>query len=180
MVLPQGISGGNIAVLYSCTTNQWKLTDFELTTECPSNGAGQTEERRGTPGFRAPELIQNNPGEFTSKTDIWAAGCIYIQLVTGIKAFYNDWHVFQYAQSKEYLPILESHRFALSDLFFRPTAHSMISSDSRFRPDALSLQQRFEFFDQIIQLRITISPSRKATLAQCHHCCRSHRMVLSS
>jgi len=54
-----------------------------------------TTSARGTPGYRAPELLKE-PASFTNKVDIWSLGCIFYELVTGSQLFKNDVHVFEY------------------------------------------------------------------------------------
>ena len=50
--------------------------------------AQSTYWARGTPGYRAPELL--NESRYTNKVDVWAMGCILYELVTGRKAFDTD------------------------------------------------------------------------------------------
>jgi serine/threonine protein kinase len=55
-----------------------------------------TNYSRGTPSYRAPELITN--GKYNNKVDIWAIGCILFELVFREKAFVGDYAVLQYHQ----------------------------------------------------------------------------------
>ena len=92
-----------------------------------SDHAIPTHASRGTGGYRAPELVADI-GHFTNKVDIWAFGCILFELITGTKAFLNDWAVREYYQTNsskdvvvpEYPPLLQCQiSQILIDLFQR-------------------------------------------------------------
>jgi NIMA (never in mitosis gene a)-related kinase len=63
----------------------WKLTDFGISGPALSKGV-TTKFSRGTPCYRAPELLDEQ-ARFTEKVDIWALGCILYEVATGDKAF---------------------------------------------------------------------------------------------
>jgi serine/threonine protein kinase len=73
-------------ILY-CTGSQsqvWKLTDFAFSAAKMS----LLLPERGTSGYNAPELLAD--GRFsTSRSDIWALGCILYELATGRRLFQN-------------------------------------------------------------------------------------------
>lgn len=77
-------------VLFSKKRQMWKITDFGLSTYATSKKAVTTRYSRGTTGYRAPELLEEKP-TFNNKVDIWALGCIFYELITGSKAFHDDW-----------------------------------------------------------------------------------------
>ena len=85
-------------VLLSERTRSWKITDFGLTSEGTSRRAYTTRYGRGTDCYRAPELMSDHT-IVSMKSDIWALGCIIFELVSGAKAFQNDFHVFQFASN---------------------------------------------------------------------------------
>jgi serine/threonine protein kinase len=87
-----------LLVLFSNEDNVWKLGDFGLVAEGTSNTAKTTSRARGTPCYRAPELVRESSA-FSRKTDIWALGCILHELVFSKKAFDNDYKVFEFASS---------------------------------------------------------------------------------
>ena len=60
---------------------------------------------RGTPGYRAPELLNEDHATFNNKVDIWAMGCILYQMVFRKKAFNNDYAVLNYALTKKPLDL---------------------------------------------------------------------------
>lgn len=66
----------------------WKLADFGISAVALSEGA-TTKQSRGTPCYRAPELLQTS-ATFTVKVDMWALGCILYECFTGSKAFDRD------------------------------------------------------------------------------------------
>jgi|SRR5277367_3205256 len=88
-------------VLYSHEHEAWKIADFGLTSEGSSQKACSTRYSRGTPGYRAPELLRED-GKYTNKVDIWALGCILYELVFETKAFQSDWDV-QYSKCNDSL-----------------------------------------------------------------------------
>jgi serine/threonine protein kinase len=61
-------------VLFSRKDRKWKISDFGFTSECSSNSLQFSEFGRGTPGYRAPEVISSQ--KVNAKADIWALGCI--------------------------------------------------------------------------------------------------------
>jgi serine/threonine protein kinase len=71
-------------------TKRWLLTDFGFSTNIESGRIGFSNVRRGTPGYRAPELAdvtfdkdgKEKPAEYTRNADIWAIGCIIMQVAT--------------------------------------------------------------------------------------------------
>src|SRR5271155_1185334 len=117
-----------ILVLYSNKFRLWKIVDFGIMSHGTSDHAIPTHASRGTGGYRAPELVAD-VGHFTNKVDIWAFGCILFELITGTKAFLNDWAVREYYQTNsskdvtapEYTPLLLQSQISpiVIDLFHR-------------------------------------------------------------
>jgi len=68
-----------------------------------------TEAQKGTPSYRAPELLKE--GIFDDSVDIWALGCIFYELACKRRAFSDDWTVLEYANST-------TQRHSLSDGVF--------------------------------------------------------------
>jgi Protein kinase domain/Ankyrin repeats (3 copies) len=109
-----------------------------------------TEFQRGTPGFRAPELLGTS--HFSNRVDIWAIGCILYEIVTRQKLFQTDFEVWNinHEADPEYLSKLK-----LTGVILLPNiAHSHVSEclrgllqkDPRKRPSALSLNTLFESY----------------------------------
>jgi serine/threonine protein kinase len=85
-------------VLYGVRDKQWKLTDFGISAEATSKRGVSTVFSRGTPSYRAPELLMEEP-TFNKKVDVWALGCVLHEMVTGKTAFPDDWAVRQYSST---------------------------------------------------------------------------------
>jgi serine/threonine protein kinase len=68
-------------------------------------------DRRGTDGYRAPEIPEFNydpsgnsvPGTFSKGSDVWALGCILFEIATtrNRRAFGSDYETIAYTQSLE-------------------------------------------------------------------------------
>ena len=70
--------------------------------DATSKQAVVTEYARGTPCYRAPELVQmSGSAVFTNKVDIWSLGCVLGELLSGTKVFGSDWAVHQYYEGTD-------------------------------------------------------------------------------
>ena len=85
----------------------WKVADFGATAEGTSKGKFTTVYSRGTPSYRAPELLTDTPF-YNAKSDIWAVGCIFYELAAKRKAFNGDLGVERYAVSPTIFSIPET------------------------------------------------------------------------
>ena len=94
-------------MLYCLEDDDWKIADFGSTAEGTSKGKFTTVYSRGTPSYRAPELLTDTPF-YNSKSDIWAGGCIFYELAAKKKAFTSDLGVERYAMSPTTLSIPEN------------------------------------------------------------------------
>jgi len=83
-------------VLYSRKDSAWKLADFGITSDGTARRGRTTTGRRGTPGYRAPELMSDANSVYNNKVDIWAVGCIFYEFPVGTRAFSTDWAVIQH------------------------------------------------------------------------------------
>jgi serine/threonine protein kinase len=66
-----------------------KLIDFGLMVKLPSNGIFLCETIHGTAGYVAPESIKYC--QYSTKSDIWQAGCILYSLLSGFQAFHPQY-----------------------------------------------------------------------------------------
>jgi len=138
-------------VLYSSYSKGWKIADFGFSSEGSSRNVNVSEALRGTPSYRAPELLRDNV--YTTKVDIWAVGCILYEIVTQQKAFENDWRVAQcYAESKSLLKIPPTH-YGQSSQFFTTVIHETLHWEWERRPSAQILHSEFLTFNSsLLQL----------------------------
>ena len=162
--------------------------------EGSTKGVQTTEHSRGTPCYRAPELLLNPDGKntFTNKVDIWALGCILFELVFGSKAFRSDFDI--YAYSAEHTAFTSGLRIpektflrlpeALSKLYIRYISdriQEMLDVDVSARPTAKVL---CETFDNLLQsqktsvesyLEVSLQPSRRLKTKRMGNCVRFPR-----
>ena len=78
----------------------WKIADFGITQEGTARTPLVTTSRRGTVGYRAPELLSSS-AIYTNKVDVWAFGCIVYEVLIGQKRFASDWEAETRAPSSE-------------------------------------------------------------------------------
>jgi serine/threonine protein kinase len=148
-------------VLYSIDEDAWKLADFGFTAPGTSSVCVPTQTSRGTPSYRAPELLRDNPF-YTNKSDIWALGCILFELVTSKKAFSADWAVVQYYLSIEEFAI-PTEKYTLPNMQRGTEARDienivqgLLHREHSKRPPAVYLTDLFKHF---CQLAAVTSPS---------------------
>jgi len=83
-IIHRDLKPGNI--LLSTDKTCVKISDFGISKQTNSD----TNTRRtlvGTPWYMAPEVI--NQEGYSSKADIWSAGCCFFHLITGEKPYHN-------------------------------------------------------------------------------------------
>src|SRR5579862_9430797 len=86
-------------VLFSSVNRVWKIADFGMASRGSSNQLVTSRYCRGKDGYRAPELPRMPTSHYNNKADIWSLGCIAFELISGRKAFYNDYEILKYAES---------------------------------------------------------------------------------
>lgn len=139
-------------VLFSSTTNKWKIADFGLTSEAISTQLVTTRYSRGRNCYRAPELLHETTAKYSVKSDIWAFGCLVFEMITGRKAFASDYAVGQYAESR--VPLL--HRVDVSTNLLKVFhIEKVLEIDAKARPRAV----RLKVLSSITQCILTSSPS---------------------
>jgi serine/threonine protein kinase len=63
-----------------------KLTDFGFASVLDENH--MFKDSLGSPNYMAPELIKKE--SYTEKVDIWATGCVFYSMLSGLMAFDGD------------------------------------------------------------------------------------------
>lgn len=69
---------------------------------------GISSDHGGSTGYRAHELLKSN--EYSDKTDVWAIGCIIMDVATTgrRRAFHDDEEALNYGKGESTLPKLKS------------------------------------------------------------------------
>ena len=147
----------------------WKLADFGLTSEGTSVNIRMTEYARGSPGYRAPELLLEDNQSYTNKVDIWAMGCILHELVLGVKPFASDFAVLEHYRSKSQIELHFDDTFR-EESVKKLTAfiRKMLHNDHSSRPAAQTLLAEFIAFCQTEQGNFVEAPGlrqRETTVA---------------
>lgn len=145
-------------VLFSCRDRLWKIADFGITSEGSDSTEKYTFYARGTPGYRAPELLKG--GMFTNKIDIWSVGCILYELVVGRKPFLSEAHVLHYSTLKDKLDVPAPNKYDAA--FMRAITkaiQSTLNVTPASRPSADELVQVFsQDWNNDRTIALTISP----------------------
>jgi serine/threonine protein kinase len=125
----------------------WKITDFGFTAEGSSKRIVISSMGRGTQSYRALELVQEQP-VYTRKVDIWAVGCILYELVSGKKAFHDDWQVREYGLERKKLSVPEiDYHYRSSRQFFSVMMRETLHKDWLKRPSAQQILRYLDDFD---------------------------------
>jgi tetratricopeptide (TPR) repeat protein len=107
----------------------------------------KTEMGRGTASYRAPELLRIDT--FDESVDIWALGCVLFELVSGQRAFSDDWYVQVYARQNQKLAVqLEAFVDATSRIPLTNLVHEMLELRPDRRPRASHLRLLFEILHE--------------------------------
>lgn len=132
----------------------WKLADFGLTSEGTSDGAVRTEYARGTPGYRAPELLVEDGSDFTNKVDIWSLGCVLYELVVGRRVFISDRDVRAHYRAGTLLEIPCRDTFnERAKNKFCDAIHEMMKKERESRPAASTLHSLFRQYELAAEVR---------------------------
>lgn len=120
-----------------------------------------TGESKGTPSYRAPELLRED-ATYNNKVDIWALGCIQYEIICGQKAFQNDHAVFEWSTSDEVknlppeISIDDTSRKTITNLI-----HESLQRAPQARPSAKYFCATLSsFFGLAAPVQTVESPSR--------------------
>jgi serine/threonine protein kinase len=94
--------------------------------------------RRGTGGYRAPELFAQHP-TYTTQSDIWGLGCILYELLTFERAFAEDWNIREYASSMKPLSFPTLPFDVHTNTLLASMTRSMLSLNPADRPSAADI-----------------------------------------
>ena len=123
------------------------MADFGITAEANATAAATVYARR-TPGYRAPELLDDEfTLHYTNQVDIWAVGCILFELVTGYRPFSSDGQVAEYKVSKVPPTVNCDKAFdttSVTNIFLE-----MIHLKAISRPNASTLYKTFRSYYQL-------------------------------
>ncbi|MBX3249709.1 MAG: serine/threonine protein kinase [Myxococcales bacterium] len=113
--------------VFMTSDGQVKLIDFGLSKDLGSVSAGTVltgpGEALGTPSYMAPEQILAD--EVDARTDIWGAGTLFYEILTGIRAFPRLKGTVQ----DTFARVLESEPFAMRRLIedWKPAAEAFVA-----------------------------------------------------
>lgn len=130
------------------------MTDFGLSSDATSLSPRTTVYSRGSPSYRAPEILAEPPS-FTNKVDIWGLGCILFELGTLRKAFADDWAVIQYKNSSSYVVVCEVQLNETYRIHFEETIMQFLDKAPQKRPAARELSRSFAVCCEIIDLELS-------------------------
>jgi serine/threonine protein kinase len=92
---------------------------------------------RGTPGYRALELLPlSGQSKYSTRSDIWALGCIIHELSTGRPAFLDDYSVTIYTNASVDRPMEISFECKFWRHHISEFLHELLHKDAELRPDA--------------------------------------------
>jgi serine/threonine protein kinase len=130
-------------VLYYLMDDSWKIADFGLTKAGTSNALKPTPSAHGTEGYRAPELLRDDPG-YNNKVDIFAIGYILYELISGKRAFNTDFDVWDLDLEKS-LPVDVSLPDISKDTISNMVRQTLCK-DSAARPSAKDISKIIDKF----------------------------------
>jgi len=128
--------------------NLWKFTDFGL-----SDTTVGTQIEGGTPKYMAPEQVDPTLGEKSDKTDVWQAGIVIFQLLSGHLPYSEAVNWRSQPEVRKAIavdgPVLEGIPGEYSEILI-----PVFNKDSRERPNAKKLRQELK--------RVLINRTKKA------------------
>lgn len=105
-----------------------KMIDFGLATFI---NQGKLNDYVGTPQFAAPEIISRQP--YDEKVDIWSAGVVLYNMITGYEPFYSEYQ----SQLKEQILYKNINFDKIKNAALRSLCQGMLTRDPKKRLSAL-------------------------------------------
>ena len=133
-------------------SKQWKIADFGLTSPGTTLQPIATKDGRGSPCYRAPELILDPHMSYTKKVDIWSVGCILYEICTDQQAFNSDMAALDYMQTKAKCGMSISIFDERSNRRLTHLLRSMLDSSGSKRPSAEAVHDVFQDMMEICHL----------------------------
>jgi tRNA A-37 threonylcarbamoyl transferase component Bud32 len=141
------------ANIFITTHGQLKILDFGLARGTLSE-VTQTGRIVGTPNYMAPEQIRGD--EVDHRADIFAAGVVFYELLSGRKAFEGD------SVATTMYKVLESHPQPVHLLDSAlPPALSLVVERALAKEKTARYQTSSELLDALLQVRGSSSPARE-------------------
>ncbi len=112
-----------------------KIGDFGISKEL-STISEMAKTSCGTPYFMSPEVVKGEP--YNSKSDMWALGCVFYELVTYRKPFESESVTGLYEQiaRKDFAPLPND-----TDPAIRMMINSLLNKDPNKRPDVFEFSR---------------------------------------
>lgn len=101
-----------------------------------------TDYFREAGGYRAPELLQKGSLR-TQKVDIWALGCLALEIVTRRKTFINDFDIYAFVYEDSGLSIPSLSHLGKGWSFWQRVIPAMLQIKEAERPTAGALHAEF-------------------------------------
>jgi serine/threonine protein kinase len=144
-------------VLYSSNKKLWKIADFGLSAEGSTKHSIQTGQARGTGGYRAPELLNEQDAKFTKKVDIWALGCILYELAMKTQAFRGDWDVSATFATGS-TPTVQISSASFPEIFISHLSdcvHEALAKERQNRPSISTLCPLFRSYCAVLDMSVS-------------------------
>lgn len=107
-----------------------------MTSEGGTSRLQTTIGGRGTPGYRAPEILAERSA-YSHKADVWSMGCILFELCTRNQAFKSDYFVSNFRFQKDFpVPFVDGISDKLKAILTTKWLIPMLQVDPKCRPSA--------------------------------------------